>query len=210
MCPFKSKSIITIRSSSKIIISISFPPSSPPLPLIKQQRFIKNAILFEKEENSKFERKKLKGIKSTNTTNQILRERKKKKKIKSSFTPTNRFTRKTSNSGNLGSATRGCSRRVVWNHFIGEMSVRGQSGGKAEVVIRHTSRCGRIVKYRVARQSLKVACANVDAPAVNIGRCAGMHANVRKYWSARMQLCVFKTRPRMEENTRGPSVARKC
>lgn len=61
------------------------------------------------------------------------------------------------------------------------MALRGQSGGKAEVVIRHTSRCGRIVKYRVARQSLKVACANVDAPAVNIGRCAGMHANVRKY-----------------------------
>lgn len=48
-------------------------------------------------------------------------------------------------------------------------------------------------------------CAKLYAPAarlISAGVRVGMYTNIRKYWSARMQLCVFKTSPRKDEHTR--------
>lgn len=69
----------------------------------------------------------------------------------------------------------------------------------------HSSRCGQIVKYRAHGGPYKMRCAKLYAPAarlISAGVRVGMYTSIRKYWSARMQLCVFKTSPRKDEHTR--------
>lgn len=59
----------------------------------------------------------------------------------------------------------------------------------------HSSRCGRIVKYSAHGGPYKMWCAKLYAPAarlISAGVRVGMYTSIRKYWSARMQLCVFK------------------